>query len=122
MTELNWKTLCAEPLAQEAYVAFVQICKGGSDDAGTYEADEALVRRALKRLDRLEGAALAESEPEGPTPQPIPVSEQEAMLDQAMQAAETLRDCWLERTGLTIADDPYVEDACSTIQSIRSER
>lgn len=43
------------------------------------------------------------------------------MLDQAMQAAETLRDCWLERTGLTIEDDPYVEDACSTIQFIRSE-
>jgi hypothetical protein len=35
-----------------------------------------------------------------------------AMLDQAMQAADTLRDCWLER---------IVEDACSTIQSIRSE-
>ena len=48
-------------------------------------------------------------------------AEQGAMLDQAMQAAETLRDCWLERTGLTIADDPFVEDACSTIQSIRSE-
>lgn len=46
----------------------------------------------------------------------------EAMLDQAMQAAETLRDCWLERTGLEIEDDPYVEDACSTITSIRSER
>lgn len=44
-----------------------------------------------------------------------------AMLDQAMQAAETLRDCWLERTGLTIEDDSFVEDACSTIQSIRSE-
>jgi hypothetical protein len=44
-----------------------------------------------------------------------------AMLDQAMQAADTLRDCWLERTGLTIEDDPLVEDACSTIQSIRSE-
>lgn len=49
-------------------------------------------------------------------------AEQGAMLDQAMQAAETLRDCWLERTGLTIEDDPFVEDACSTIQSIRSER
>lgn len=48
-------------------------------------------------------------------------AEQEAMLDQAMQAADTLRDCWLERTGLTIEDDPFVEDACSTIQSIRSE-
>ena len=48
-------------------------------------------------------------------------AEQGAMLDQAMQAAETLRDCWLERTGLTVEDDPFVEDACSTIQSIRSE-
>jgi hypothetical protein len=41
-------------LADEAYVAFVQICKGNSDDAGTYEADEELVRRALKRLSDLE--------------------------------------------------------------------
>ena len=41
-------------LAHEAYVAFVQICKGNSDDAGTYEADEELVRRALKRLSDLE--------------------------------------------------------------------
>jgi hypothetical protein len=49
------------------------------------------------------------------------MTELQAMLDQAMQAAETLRDCWLERTGLTIEDDPFVEDACSTIQSIRSE-
>jgi hypothetical protein len=48
-------------------------------------------------------------------------AEQGAMLDQAMQAAETLRDCWLERTGLAIEDDPFVEDSCSTIQSIRSE-
>jgi hypothetical protein len=49
------------------------------------------------------------------------MTELEAMLDQAMQAAETLKDCWLERTGLKIEDDPYVEDACSAIQSIRSE-
>ena len=48
-------------------------------------------------------------------------AERMAMLDQAMQAADTLRDCWLERTGLTIEDDSFVEDACSTIQSIRSE-
>jgi hypothetical protein len=41
-------------LAHEAYVAFVQICKGNSDDAGTYKADEELVRRALKRLSDLE--------------------------------------------------------------------
>lgn len=48
---------------------------------------------------------------------------QEAMLDQAMQAAETLRDCWLERSlGLLIEDDPWVEDACSVIESIRTER
>jgi hypothetical protein len=61
-----YRALCAEPLAQEAYVAFVQICKGGSDDAGAYDADEAIVRRALKRLDELEGALLA---------QPVAVSE-----------------------------------------------
>lgn len=41
-------------LAQEAYIAFVMICKGNSDDAGTYDADEALVRRALERLQQLE--------------------------------------------------------------------
>lgn len=46
------------PLAHKAYVAFVQICKGGSDDAGTYEDDEAIVRAALKRLDELERKAL----------------------------------------------------------------
>lgn len=50
------------------------------------------------------------------------IQDLEAMLDQAMQAAETLRDCWIERTGLRIEDDPYVEDACSAILSIRSER
>lgn len=47
---------------------------------------------------------------------------QDAMLDQLSQAAETLRDCWIERTGLTIHDDPFVEDACSVITSIRTER
>ena len=41
-------------LAEEAYIAFVQICKGNSDDAGTYDADEALVRRALEKLQQLE--------------------------------------------------------------------
>ena len=46
----------------------------------------------------------------------------ESMVDQLSQAAETLRDCWIERTGLTIEDDPYVEDACSVIESIRAER
>jgi hypothetical protein len=50
------------------------------------------------------------------------IQDLEAMLDQAIQAAETLRDCWIERTGLKIEDDPYVEDACSTILSIRAER
>jgi hypothetical protein len=44
-------------LAQKAYVAFVQICKGGSDDAGTYSEDEALVRQALSRLNELETVA-----------------------------------------------------------------
>lgn len=67
MTKTDYRSQRTEPLAQEAYVAFVQICKGGSDDAGTYDADEAIVRRALKRLDELEGAALAEPELEGPT-------------------------------------------------------
>ena len=47
---------------------------------------------------------------------------QEAMLDQVMQAAETLRDCWLERSGLKIEDDPWVEDACSALESVRVER
>lgn len=47
---------------------------------------------------------------------------QDAMIDQLSQAAETLRDCWIERTGLTIQDDPFVEDACSVITSIRTER
>jgi hypothetical protein len=45
-------------LAEQAYVAFVQICKGNSDDAGTYDADEELVRRALKKLSGLEHNAL----------------------------------------------------------------
>jgi hypothetical protein len=53
-------------LADEAYVAFVQICKGNSDDAGTYEADEELVRRALKRLSDLERR---------PAIKPVPVAE-----------------------------------------------
>lgn len=43
-----------EAIAEQAYVAFVQICKGNSDDAGTYNADEELVRRALKKLSDLE--------------------------------------------------------------------
>lgn len=47
---------------------------------------------------------------------------QEAMLDQVMQAAQTLKDCWLERSGLEIADDPWVEDACSALESVRAER
>jgi hypothetical protein len=34
-------------------VAFVQICKGNSDDAGTYDEDERLVRTALTCLDDL---------------------------------------------------------------------
>ena len=55
-----------DAIAHQAYVAFVQICKGGSDDAGTYEEDEALVRCALKRLDKLE-SALATPPPKPPT-------------------------------------------------------
>jgi hypothetical protein len=54
-------------LAHEAYVAFVQICKGNSDDADTYEADEELVRRALKRLSDLEMGR--------PALKPVPASE-----------------------------------------------
>lgn len=50
------------------------------------------------------------------------VYEQDAMLDQLSQAVETLKDCWLERTGLTVEDDPYVEDVCSTLASVRSGR
>jgi hypothetical protein len=52
-------------LAPGAYIAFVQICKGNSDDAGTYLEDEELVRRALKRLDELERALLAAPEAVG---------------------------------------------------------
>ena len=44
-----------------------------------------------------------------------------ACCDQLIQAAETLRDCWIERTGLTVADDPWVEDAMSAVASVRAE-
>jgi len=44
-----------------------------------------------------------------------------AACDQLIQAAETLKDCWIERTGLTMEDDPYVEDAMSTVASVRGE-
>jgi hypothetical protein len=44
-----------------------------------------------------------------------------AMLDQAIQAALTLVECWQERTDLQIGDDPFVEDAVSTIDSLRQE-
>jgi hypothetical protein len=60
-------------LAHEAYVAFVQICKGNSDDAGTYEADEELVRRALKRLSDLELARPAIE----PVPEPEVLTDEE---------------------------------------------
>jgi hypothetical protein len=56
----------AARIAQEAYVAFVQICKGNSDDAGTYEKDEDLVRTALKRLDELENASRSRRAPAPP--------------------------------------------------------
>lgn len=52
MTDTNGST----KMAQNAYTAFVQICKGNSDEAGTYEQDEEIVRQALKRLDDLEAA------------------------------------------------------------------
>jgi len=48
-------------------------------------------------------------------------SELRAACDQLIQAAETLRDCWIERTGLTVADDPYIEDAMSAVASVRAE-
>ena len=44
-----------------------------------------------------------------------------AACDQLIQAAETLKDCWIERTGLVVGDDPYVEDAMSTVASVREE-
>jgi hypothetical protein len=44
-----------------------------------------------------------------------------AACAQLIQAAETLQDCWIERTGLTVEDDPYVEDAMSTVASVREE-
>jgi hypothetical protein len=57
-------------LAHEAYVAFIQICKGNSDDAGTYEADEELVRCALKRLSDLEkGRPAIKPVPDQPEPE-----------------------------------------------------
>lgn len=43
------------------------------------------------------------------------------MLDQAIQAALTLAQCWQERTGLQVGCDPFVEDAVSTIDSLREE-
>jgi hypothetical protein len=33
----------------------------------------------------------------------------------------TLAECWQEHTDLQIGDDPFVEDAVSTIDSIREE-
>ena len=48
-------------------------------------------------------------------------SELRAACDQLIQSAETLRDCWIERTGLTVADDPFVEDAMSAVASVRAE-
>jgi hypothetical protein len=51
----------------------------------------------------------------------VDVNYLEAMLDQVIQAGLTLKDCWLERSGCSIEDDPYVEDACSTIESVRQE-
>jgi hypothetical protein len=86
----TFRAMCAEPLAQEAYVAFVQICKGGSDDAGTYDADEAIVRCALKRLDELEGALLAQPEPEVPTDEEIMELMPQEMRDDLAAAARAL--------------------------------
>jgi hypothetical protein len=48
-------------------------------------------------------------------------TELRACCHQLIQAAETLKDCWIERTGLTVADDPYVEDAMSAVASVRAE-
>jgi hypothetical protein len=72
MTDFNPATITPPPglvqgMANDAYVAFVQICKGNSDDAGTYDVDEKIVRQALARLDELERL--------GTPPQPIPVAE-----------------------------------------------
>ena len=44
-----------------------------------------------------------------------------AACAQLIQAAETLKDCWIKRTGLTVEDDPFVEDAVSTVASVRKE-
>jgi hypothetical protein len=80
----DFRALCADPLAHKAYVAFVQICKGGSDDAGTYESDEQLVRLALKRLDALESAALSQPAPEPPTDGPNCAAVLRAAVDQVL--------------------------------------
>jgi hypothetical protein len=51
----------------------------------------------------------------------MPDPDYRACCDQLIQAAETLRDCWIERTGLTVEDDPWVEDAMSAVASVRAE-
>jgi hypothetical protein len=78
-------------LAHEAYVAFVQICKGNSDDAGTYESDEELVRRALKRLSDLEMGR--------PAIEPVPVSARLPGPEDCFpnNSGQRSRKCWAQR-------------------------
>jgi hypothetical protein len=67
-----------DPIAHQAYIAFVQICKGNSDDAGTYDKDELLVCCALKRLDKLESdraATLLQQSAPAPAVVPVAVAE-----------------------------------------------
>jgi hypothetical protein len=86
-------------LASDAYTAFVQICKGNSDDAGTYLEDEEIVRRALKRLDELERALLA-------APEAVGVADEELLKTyRAAKAADIQR-----QGGLTSSDlDGFVK-------------
>lgn len=44
-----------------------------------------------------------------------------AACDQLIQAGLTLKEAWLESSGLLVEDDPFVEDALSTIESVRAE-
>lgn len=83
-------------LAHEAYIAFVQICKGNSDDAGTYEADEELVRRALKRLSDLEHR---------PAIKPVPDAKARELLNLLLDDLDALIDNSEGVTGLHLNGD-----------------
>lgn len=102
-----------EPIAHKAYVAFVQICKGGSDDAGTYDADEELVRSALKRLNALETAPLSIPPPErGHWSEGVCGDGAAILLDGVMQPIE---DVIAALNTPPLAPIPSLEDAFATL-------